>query len=200
MIIQSTKRPSKLAEIADDPSADVVVALDENDTSPIAGSSFASIGGVSLSIAAQQAALDGQRDKLLGARLKVADLGVGSVESLASTAGWTMPGGAETALDVVGVVTAGTGLWQKMTDDDPDVLDVAISTGKMVGRVADLLAPMVPFLHQHQDIIKTTTLILSGADAVRDLVDANRSEVEANQRLVALTVDNAELLAAHGVT
>ena len=198
MIIQSTKRPSKIAELADDPEVDVVVALDER--SSIAGSSLASIGGVSVSLAARQTELDEQRAKVLGAQLKLTDLGVGSLESLASTAGLTMPSGVESALDVVGVVTAGTGLWQKMTDDDPDVLDVAISTGKMAGRVADLLAPMVPFLQQNQGIIKTTTLLLSGVDAARDLRAANREHDEVSQQLWALTVDNAEVLAAHGVS
>ena len=114
-----------------------------------------------------------------------------------------MPGSAETALDVVGVVTAGTGLWRKATDDDPNVLDLAISTGKLAGRVADLMGPMVPFLQQQKGIIDTTTILLSFADALRASRNEQRTHAEMqemHQRLVAVTIENAELLAAHGVT
>jgi hypothetical protein len=105
------------------------------------------------------------RDKLIGASISFADLGLSTAEQGLVLTGLNLPNGTNTVFKTTAWLISGVDLYHSLTKDDADAIEIAISSISAIAATADLVAPFVPFLRSYQPHLGFITTLLKTTGA-----------------------------------
>ena len=128
-------------------------------------------------------ALAAARDKVIGQRIAFADTGFTLLDKGLPLSQVTLPPGADTVLEIVGVAISGAGTYHAFTRDDATIWGQAVSVASTLSSLTDLISPLVPALKPYQPAVQGIGLILKVIKSGSELMKA-----EGDYRVVQLKV------------
>lgn len=170
MYIRSTKKQSPMQQIAENPSADVIVGSDQQPPQGLIAEVTLEIEpGKNLYKLSPQAISD--REKLVGKSIKLADLSLSAIEQGLMLSQLNSPPGTDVVFETTGFILAGADMYHSLTKTDPDPIEIAIASTKAIVEVGDLIAPFVPILEDYKPHFQFFTVLLKLAGTGKEVLE-----------------------------
>ena len=170
MLIRTSQRTSPMQQISENPSTDVVIGSDRQLPQELTSDIAMEVGqGQNLYKLSSQALSD--REKLIGKSIKLADLGLSSIEQGLMLSRLNLPHGTDTVFATTGFILAGADVYHSLTKDDPDAIEIAVASTKTLAAAAGLVAPFVPILRDYQPHFKFITVLLKAVGTGKEVLE-----------------------------